>query len=219
MSYKKDNKLGSEVSKYLIQKGIETPMLKPFNQSNESLQVISTAFGLIMEELGLNLNDDSLKDTPMRVSKMFCNEMFSGLNYENFPGATTVENKMNYDEMVLVKDIQIHSTCEHHFVLIDGKAHIAYMPKDKIIGLSKLNRIAKFFSKRPQIQERLTEQIFYALEYILETEDIAVVIDAAHYCVKCRGVEDVNSSTITSKVGGKFKENQSLRAEYLRLIK
>lgn len=219
MSYKKDEKLGQEIHGYLLAKKIETPIEKPFIQSEKSINIVSDAFTTIMRELGLDLKDDSLDATPMRVAKMFCNEMFSGLSYKNFPSATTVENKMGYDEMVLVKDIQIHSTCEHHFVLIDGKAHIAYMPKNKILGLSKFNRIAKFFSKRPQIQERLTEQIYYALSYILETDDIAVVIDASHYCVKCRGIEDVNSSTITSKVGGKFKTQSDLRAEFLKLIK
>lgn len=217
--YKKDKELGKRVNKYLIDNKIETPIINKLNQTDSDIALMADHFKGIMNILGLDLENDSLKDTPMRVAKMYCNEMFYGLNYDNFPKCTTVENEMGYDEMVLVKDIKIHSTCEHHFVLIDGKAHIAYIPKNKILGLSKFNRIAKFFSKRPQIQERLTEQIYYALSYILETEDIAVVINAAHYCVKCRGAEDINSTTVTSKVGGLFKENGDLRSEFLRLIK
>ena len=172
-----------------------------------------------MELLELDLSDDSLKDTPRRVAKMFMNEIFWGLDYDNFPKITTVENKMKYDEMILEKDINVMSVCEHHFVTIHGKAHVAYIPNKKVLGLSKMNRVVEFFSRRPQIQERLTEQIYYALNYILETENVAVVIEAEHFCVKARGVEDSNSSTVTSKLGGDFKSNSSLRQEFLKLIK
>ena len=171
-----------------------------------------------MEVLELDLKNDSLQGTPDRVAKMFIDEMFYGLNYDNFPKCTAVENTMKYDEMVVVDRISMSSACEHHFVVIDGFASVAYIPKNKVIGLSKINRIVDFFAKRPQIQERLTEQIYYALNYILETEDIAVKIKAVHYCVKARGVKDVTSSTTTTKIGGVFKESEA-RNEFLNLIK
>jgi GTP cyclohydrolase I len=168
-----------------------------------------------MKMLNLDLSDDSLKNTPERVAKMFVNETMSGLDYNDFPKCTTVNNKMQYDEMVTVKDITVHSVCEHHWAQIDGYATIAYIPNDKILGLSKFPRIVDFFSRRPQIQERLTEQIFYSLQHILETDNIAVAINADHYCVKSRGIRDQNSSTITSKLGGVFKENPSAKAEFM----
>lgn len=215
---KKDKKLGFEVREELIRKGVETPMTKIQFGDDLKKESIEVYFNGIMNVLGLDLEDDSLKDTPKRVAKMFVDEIFYGLNYDNFPKATTVENKMKYDELVLINDINVQSNCEHHFVVIDGLASFAYIPKDKVIGLSKINRIVEFFSKRPQIQERLTEQIFYALQYILKTEDIAISIKATHYCVKARGIQDVQSSTTTSKLGGKFRD-QELRNEFLNLIK
>ena len=132
---------------------------------------------------------------------------------------TTIENKMQYDEMVLERDISVMSSCEHHFVTIDGVAHVAYIPDKLVLGLSKMNRIVEYFARRPQVQERLTEQVYHALSFILETEDVAVVIDAEHFCVKSRGVEDSHSSTLTSKLGGKFKSEDSLRAEFMHLIR
>ena len=215
---KKDKKLGFEVREELIRKGVETPMTKIQFGDDLKKESIEVYFNGIMNVLGLDLEDDSLKDTPKRVAKMFVDEIFYGLNYDNFPKATTVENKMKYDELVLINDINVQSNCEHHFVVIDGLASFAYIPKDKVIGLSKINRIVEFFSKRPQIQERLTEQIFYALKFILDTEDIAISIKATHYCVKARGIQDVNSSTTTSKLGGKFRDPE-LRNEFLNLIK
>ena len=215
---KKDKKLGFEVREELIRKGVETPMTKIQFGDDLKKESIEVYFNGIMNVLGLDLEDDSLKDTPKRVAKMFVDEIFYGLNYDNFPKATTVENKMKYDELVLINDINVQSNCEHHFVVIDGLASFAYIPKDKVIGLSKINRIVEFFSKRPQIQERLTEQIFYALKFILETEDIAISIKATHYCVKARGIQDVNISTTTSKLGGKFRDPE-LRNEFLNLIK
>jgi GTP cyclohydrolase I len=170
-----------------------------------------------MEILGLDLTDDSLMETPNRVSKMYVNEIFWGLDYENFPKCTAVDNKMKYDEMVVEKDITVMSNCEHHFVIIDGLATVAYLPNKKVLGLSKMNRIVEFFAKRPQIQERLTNQIAAALQFILETEDVAVTINASHYCVKARGVEDYNSSTITSFLGGKFRTDTLVRSEFLAL--
>ena len=216
--------LGFQINKFLTENGVETPLkIIDFNTSkyttNEKLFYIEEYFSKIMELLELDLSDDSLKDTPRRVAKMFMNEIFWGLDYDNFPKITTVENKMKYDEMILEKDINVMSVCEHHFVTIHGKAHVAYIPNKKVLGLSKMNRVVEFFSRRPQIQERLTEQIYYALNYILETENVAVVIEAEHFCVKARGVEDSNSSTVTSKLGGDFKSNSSLRQEFLKLIK
>ena len=214
--------LGLEINTYLTKQGVNTPIIE--NNANqltgpEKIARIQNDFANIMRVLGLDINDDSLMETPKRVAKMFVNEIFWGLDSENFPKITTVENKMKYDEMIIEKDITIKSNCEHHFVPILGSCHIAYIPNKKVIGLSKLNRIAEYFSRRPQIQERLTEQIFYALKYILATEDIAVIIDARHLCVQSRGVEDINSSTITSKMGGKFKTNIEARQEILTLLK
>jgi len=221
---KTDEILGYSVNQYLTEKGVQTPMLDDCGDETsltdkDKRKLISDNIKSIMTVLNLDLNDDSLKDTPNRVAKMFVNEIYWGLDYKNFPKCKTVENKMNYNEMVLEKDVKVMSQCEHHLVLISGLAQIAYLPKDKVIGLSKLNRIVEYFSRRPQIQERLTEQIFYALEYILGTSDIAVIINAEHYCVKSRGVEDINSSTFTSKLGGKFMSQASLRSELMSLIK
>lgn len=208
---------GDEIKNYLIKVGVETPMYCDFNEIKDKKDNISKHFEQIMLNLGLDLNDDSLKETPRRVAKMYCDEIFSGLDYNNFPKITTIENKMNYNQMLVERNINVSSTCEHHFVIIDGNAFIGYIPDKKIIGLSKLNRIVKFFSKRPQVQERLTEQIYYCLKYILETDDIGVVIKAKHYCVKSRGVEDTNSDTITSKLSGDFM-NQVVRSEFFNLI-
>ena len=158
-------------------------------------------------------------DTPKRVAKMYVNEIFWGLDYEAFPKCTAVDNKMKYDEMVIERNINVQSNCEHHFVVIDGLATVAYIPNEKVLGLSKLNRVVEYFAKRPQIQERLTEQVYYALQYILETDNIAVVVDAQHYCVKSRGVEDTGSSTITTKLGGCFKHDPQARAEFMAIIK
>lgn len=172
-----------------------------------------------MEALDLDLNDDSLIETPRRVAKMYVDEIFYGLDYELFPKCTTVDNKMQYDSMVVERNINVQSNCEHHFVVIDGSCHIGYIPKDKVLGLSKLNRIVQFFSKRPQIQERLTEQIYHALCYILGTDDVAVVIEASHYCVKSRGIQDVNSDTVTSRIGGTFLNDSIVRKEFFDIIK
>jgi GTP cyclohydrolase I len=172
-----------------------------------------------MQVLGLDLNDDSLVETPKRVAKMYVNEIFWGLDYEAFPKCTTVNNKMKYNEMVVERNVNVQSNCEHHFVVIDGLATVAYVPKDKVLGLSKINRIVEYFSKRPQIQERLTEQIFHTLQYILDTEDVAVLIDAQHYCVKSRGVEDTGSSTVTVRLGGGFKNHPEVRNEFYQIAR
>jgi GTP cyclohydrolase I len=217
---KTNKELGLQVHKYLEEKGVETPIyIHNDLDALSKINMIESMFIEIMKTLNLDLKDDSLIETPKRVAKMYVNEIFWGLDYANFPKITTVENKMQYDEMIIEKDIKVSSQCEHHLVTIDGFAHIAYIPKETVIGLSKMNRIVEFFSKRPQIQERLTEQIFYALSYLLNTEDIAVTVHAKHFCVISRGVEDVNSSTVTSKVGGAFKSVPSLKQEYLTLIR
>lgn len=213
---KTDSILGAKVQKYLKEKGVETPMKENYEHDGAKIGVIANHFEQIMKILGLDLSDDSLEGTPQRVGRMYVQQMFSGMSYKNFPKCTTVENKMMYDEIVCVRKINLQSNCEHHFVIIDGFAKVAYIPKEKVLGLSKINRIVKYFSKRPQIQERLTEQIYHALSFILETDDIAVVIDATHFCVKARGVEDTSSSTITSKIGGKFKD-LAVRNEFLNL--
>jgi GTP cyclohydrolase IA len=224
MSYQKgktDPVLGKEVDNYLRQKGVHTPVCEPYLDVSDDTKIkdIEWHFRNIMQMLGLDLTDDSLIDTPKRVAKMYVNEIFWGLKPENFPKCTVIENKMGYDEMVIEKDITLMSNCEHHFVTIDGKAHIAYIPKDKVLGLSKMNRIVEYFARRPQVQERIAEQVYHALSYILGTEDVAVVIEGVHYCVKSRGVEDGSSYTMTAKLGGCFKNEPDCRAEFMSLIK
>ncbi len=222
MSYNKqkcDPVLGQQVHEHLVKMGVETPTNPNNYDRKEKIDHIEAHFGHIMRILGLDLTDDSLIETPKRVAKMYVNEIFWGLDYEAFPKCTAVDNKMKYNEMVCERNINVQSNCEHHFVVIDGLATVAYVPKQKVLGLSKINRIVEYFSKRPQIQERLTEQIFHALQFILETEDVAVMIDAQHYCVKSRGVEDTGSSTVTSKLGGGFKTDPAARAEFYQLAR
>ena len=214
-----DLELGEKVNDYLIKKGVETPTIDNGMSYEDKKSQIESCFRTILLTLGLDLNDDSLIGTPRRVSKMYLDEIFWGLDYTKFPKCTTVQNKMKYDEMVLVRDINVQSNCEHHLVVIDGLCDIAYIPKDKVLGLSKLNRIVEFFAKRPQIQERLTEQIYYALNYILETDDFEVKMKATHFCVKSRGIQDTTSYTITSKIGGAFKNEPEARNEFLTLTK
>jgi len=184
----------------------------------EKIEKIKYHFQHIMEILGLDLSDDSLAGTPERVAKMYVQEIFSGLNPENRPETKLFENKYEFNEMLLEKDISFHSNCEHHFVPFFGKAHVAYIPEENVIGLSKLNRIVQYYAKRPQVQERLTMQIAEDLQRTLGTENIAIVIEAKHMCVASRGVEDTSSSTITSFFGGKFKTD-SLKQEFLMHLK
>tara|TARA_R110000822_G_scaffold155320_2_gene295104 strand:+ start:2386 stop:3051 length:666 start_codon:yes stop_codon:yes gene_type:complete len=213
---KTNAELGKQVHAHLVEKGVEIPMTDNSLVKSEQMDSIKASFTDIMNTLGLDLKDDSLMDTPNRVAKMYVNEIFYGLDYANFPKCTTVDNKMKYDELVIEKNITCISNCEHHFVVIDGFCHIGYVPGNKVLGLSKLNRIVDFFAKRPQIQERLTEQIYYALQYILQTDDIGVIVEGVHYCVKSRGIRDTTSSTITSKMGGSFRVG-GLRKEFLAL--
>jgi GTP cyclohydrolase I len=216
---KSDPELGQQVHNHLVKMGVETPTINNGLSRTDKIEIIEAKFKDIMNTLGLDLTDDSLIETPKRVAKMMVGEIFWGLDYEAFPKCTTVDNKMHYNEMVVERNVNVQSNCEHHFVVIDGLATVAYVPKQKVLGLSKINRIVEYFSKRPQIQERLTEQVFHALQFILETEDVAVMIDAQHYCVKSRGVEDTGSSTVTSKLGGGFKSDPAARAEFYQLAR
>lgn len=221
MSYNKtktDPALGQSIHEYLVKQGVETPVVDNKLSRTDKIEVIEKHFTKIMEALGLDLTDDSLQDTPKRVAKMYVNEIFWGLDYDAFPKCTAVDNKMKYDEMVVERNINVQSNCEHHFVVIDGLATVGYIPNQKVLGLSKINRIVEYFAKRPQIQERLTEQVFHALQAILETDSVAVVVDAQHYCVKSRGVEDTGSYTVTSKLGGVFKSDPSVRTEFMNIV-
>lgn len=199
----------------LIAQGLETPLLENGLSRDEKYERIKGSFGDIAHTLGLDMSDDSLCETPHRIAKMYVDEIFSGLDYAHFPKATCIENKMGAEEMVKVSDIALVSTCEHHFITIDGTADVAYIPAKKIIGLSKINRIVRFFAQRPQVQERLTQQVLVALQTLLGTEDVAVAIDAAHYCVKARGVMDASSTTYTRALGGQFKSDRLIRSEFL----
>lgn len=192
-----------------------TPVIANGLNDEQKVLQITEKFREIMDILGLDLTNDSLKDTPRRVAKMYVTEIFRGLNEEHFPKITVIENEMAYDQMIVVRDVGIVSMCEHHFVTIDGRATIAYIPDKRVIGLSKINRIAEFFARRPQVQERLTKQIADCLQYVLDTKNVAVHISAKHYCVISRGVEDINSSTITSDLRGVFKTNSDTRKEFL----
>ena len=216
---KADPALGQKVHEYLVSVGVETPVIDNGLSRKEKIQKIEDNFDEIVTTLGLDSKDDSIKDTPKRVAKMYVNEIFWGLDYASFPKITVVENKMQYNEMIVEKGISVQSFCEHHFVNIDGLATVAYIPKNKVLGISKMNRIVEYFSRRPQIQERLTEQIYHALSFILDTENVALTIDAKHFCVKSRGVEDTECSTVTSILGGNFKAHPEVRAEFLALLK
>ena len=202
-----------------IMTSIDTPMVAgAFDMSDdEKIAQIEYHFRHIMETLGLDLTDDSLNGTPKRVAKMYVKEIFSGLDPKNMPKIALFENKYQYNEMLVEKNITFYSNCEHHFVPIFGKAHVAYIANGQVIGLSKLNRIVQHFAKRPQVQERLTMQIAKELQKILGTDDVAVMIDAKHLCVSSRGVKDESSTTITSYYGGKFQE-EATKAEFLKYI-
>ncbi|AAM67697.1 GTP cyclohydrolase I FolE [Buchnera aphidicola] len=200
----------------LLLKGLENPILKEYNDIKEKERELLIAEYLykIMSLLNLDLKNESLKDTPIRISKMYVNEIFSGLDYKNFPKIMLMDNKIKFHEMIIVRDILLISTCEHHFITINGQATIAYIPENKIIGLSKINRIAQFFAKRPQIQERLTKQILLVLQVLLQTKNVAIIIHMDHFCVKARGVCDTSSSTVTSCLDGLFKSDKNIREEF-----
>ncbi len=193
--------------------GVHTPLKKgAFDIPDEKKkEMIAILFGEIMDVMGLDLTDDSLKGTPKRVAKMFIDEIYSGLNPANKPEVALFENKYHYNQMLVEKDITFYSNCEHHFVPIIGKAHVAYISSGKVIGLSKLNRIVQYFAKRPQVQERLTNQIAMELQSILNTQDVAVIIDAKHLCVSSRGIKDDTSATVTSFYGGQFNKAEKIQ--------
>lgn len=220
--HKSNADLGQRVREHLVSKGLETPTTSLVDRpANEKIAAIKPHFAAIMEALGLDLEDDSLEGTPARIARMYVSEIFWGLDYNQFPKCTAIDNSMEYSHsFVLERNINIQSNCEHHFVVIDGFATIAYIPNKKVLGLSKLNRIAEFFAKRPQVQERLTNQIKETIAFITETEDVAVYIDAKHFCVKSRGIQDIGSSTVTLSVGGIFAEEQSdIRREFLAIAR
>lgn len=194
--------------------GLENPTVdSPFSDTQKVSQ-LQGLFTEVMAVLGLDINDQSMADTPKRIAKMYVNELFGGLNYENFPSITQIDNTMGTDEPVHIDNISLLSTCEHHFITIDGVASVAYLPKNNVIGLSKINRIVGFFAQRPQVQERLTRQISVALQTLLETDDVAVSIYATHYCVKARGIKDAQSKTQTKALSGVFKTDPAIRAEF-----
>ena len=203
------------VRSVLEAKGLETPMLDNGLSRDQKYNKINQLMVEVVKTLGLDLADDSLKETPRRIAKMYVDEIFGGLDYANFPKIALIDNKMQVSEMVKVKDISFTSTCEHHFVTIDGSATVAYIPGERIIGLSKINRIVRFFAQRPQVQERLTQQVLVALQTLLQTDNVAVTMEAVHYCVKSRGVMDMHSKTQTTALGGSFKDDARTRAEFL----
>lgn len=214
--------LGVKVNEYLTSLGINTPTTDLVNAERDiKIQCIADLTKQMLEVLGLDLTDDSLEETPMRVAKMYVDEIFSGLRADTFPKCTTVENKFcSGDEYVLEKNITLYSDCEHHLRPIIGRAHVAYIPKDKVLGLSKLNRIVQYFARRPQVQERLNQQIAHAISFITGSSDVMVVIEAEHTCVSQRGVRDTNSSTATATCLGQFGEHNSpLRKEVAMDIK
>ncbi|AWX13354.1 GTP cyclohydrolase I FolE [Mergibacter septicus] len=216
------NNISSEAHKVkqaLIAKGIETPVIPVQQDVAQRKEKVELHMREVMKLIGLDLNDDSLEETPKRLAKMYLDEIFSGLDYRTFPKITLIENRMKVSEMVLVNDVSLTSTCEHHFVTFDGSVAVAYYPKNWVIGLSKINRVVKFFASRPQVQERLTEQLLTAFQTLLETDDVAVYVKATHFCVKCRGVRDTNSYTVTSAFGGIFQQDRETRKEFLTMIR
>lgn len=204
------------VREALIDRGLETPMIENGLTRDDKYLRIKQSMRDVVTTLGLDLSDDSLTETPHRIAKMYVDEVFAGLDYSQFPKIAVIDNKMGVDEMVKISDISLTSTCEHHFVTIDGVADVAYIPHQKIIGLSKINRIVRFFAQRPQVQERMTQQILVALQTLLETHNVAVCVNATHYCVKSRGVMDTSSQTQTTALGGVFKASATTRAEFLK---
>jgi GTP cyclohydrolase I len=213
-----DSELGKKVHEHLLSLGLETPTTELLKTDNkEKIDKIEHHMNEILKTIGLDLTNDSLMETPKRIAKMMVLEQAWGLLPENFPKCTTVKKDIEYDEMVKCDSIQVMSICEHHWVIFDGFATIAYIPTDRVIGLSKLNRLVEYYSRRPQIQERLTCQIFEALRFILGTDDVAVSLNAKHYCVASRGVGDTQSRTTTTKLGGQFKRDPAARAEFLSL--
>jgi GTP cyclohydrolase I len=214
-----DNLLIEEMGDQHKASSVETPLrADAFDLTDEEkIAAIEPHFKAIMEILGMDLRDDSLRGTPLRVAKMYVKELFQGLNPANMPSMTLFDNKFQYNEMLVEKNINFYTNCEHHFVPFFGKAHVAYISSGKVIGLSKLNRLVEYFSKRPQVQERLTMQVGKALQTVLQTQDVAIMMDAKHLCVSSRGVKDDSSNTITTFFGGKFQEEQT-KMEFLKYV-
>lgn len=221
---KSDPTLGQRVHQHLVNLGLETPMTSAVAApSQDKIEKIEGLMASVMDTLGLDRSDDSLTETPKRIAKMYVQELFYGLDYNNFPKCTAVDNKITYDELV-VERCSVKSVCEHHFVYF-GTSHrpdlscwVAYIPKDKVLGLSKLSRIVDFFSRRPQIQERLTAQIAETIKFITESDDVAVVMKGQHFCVLTRGVEDSDGVTVTSSLHGGFRTNPTLRSEMMSYL-
>ena len=216
----RDTAIYEEMGDQHISTSVDTPMrLDAFNRSDdEKIELIESHFRKIMETLGLDLTDDSLSGTPYRIAKMYVKEIFSGLNPANRPRIALFDNKYQYSQMLVEKNILLQSTCEHHFLPIYGLAHVAYISSGRVIGLSKINRLVQYYAKRPQVQERLSTQILEELKTTLQTEDVAVYIDVKHMCVSTRGIKDVSSSTVTTAYSGKFLED-SYRREFLDTVR
>jgi GTP cyclohydrolase I len=212
-NYDKDPVLGQKVAQYLASLGIDNPIKAPMDSG-----LVTQSITDLIKGLGIIPDDDSIQKTPERVARFFVNELFYGLDYNNFPKITFNHNQYGYQDPVISKNISFKSTCEHHLVTISGEAFVAYIPKDNVIGLSKINRVVNFFARRPQVQERATLQIFHALAYILQTEDIALLIKASHHCITMRGVSDHNVENITYQFGGQFT-NPEMKRNFLELIK
>lgn len=210
-----------EIGDNHISTSAKTPLREDAFQlsDEEKIKSIQKNVAEILHTLGMDMTDDSLKGTPLRVAKMYVKEIFDGLHPETKPKLSTFDNNYKYAEMLVEKNITVYSTCEHHLLPIVGRAHVAYISKGKVIGLSKMNRIVDYFAKRPQVQERLTMQIVQSLQEALGTDDVACVIDAKHLCVNSRGIRDISSSTVTAEYGGKFKEDNDLKNEFLQYIK
>ena len=218
-----DSKMNDEIVDSIGDNHIATSAKTPLREDafeisdQEKIEKIQESVKDILHTLGMDLTDDSLKGTPKRVAKAYVNELFMGLNPKNMPKASTFDNNYNYGEMLVEKNIIVYSTCEHHLLPIVGRAHVAYISDGKVIGLSKMNRIVEYFSKRPQVQERLTMQVVQAMQEALGTQDVACVIDAKHLCVNSRGIKDIESSTVTAEYGGKFKEKET-KKEFLQYL-
>lgn len=205
------------VHEVLLKLGLENPVISQVHKISikKRKKLISQYIAKIMNLLNLDLNHDSLSKTPDRIVKMYFDDIFYGLNYSNFPKITLIKTTMNIEDMITIRKINLTSTCEHHFIVIDGEVNVSYLPEEDIIGLSKINRIVNFFASRPQLQERLTKQILVSLQTLLKTKNVAVSIDAVHHCVKSRGIKDRNSITNTISLGGLFKTNKNMRQEFL----
>ena len=217
----KINEMIDEIGDNHVSTSAKTPLREDAFQlsDEEKIESIQKNVAEILYTLGMDMTDDSLKGTPLRVAKMYVKEIFNGLHPETKPKLSTFENNYKYSEMLVEKNITVYSTCEHHLLPIVGRAHVAYISKGNVIGLSKMNRIVDYFSRRPQVQERLTMQIVQALQEALGTDDVACVIDAKHLCVNSRGIRDIASSTVTAEYGGAFKEDKNLKNEFLQYIK